>query len=252
MTAVNFYEDIKANPDKFRQLSCKGLLFAHYSCPQVDLKQEFYSQCNFISYTFSGKKRIHKNGKSWYLEKDVAIFARKGAYMFEKFENVEHCVMVFFLPDAYLQKILAEYATQLTVKTKSATASDAIVKLDIGETTKMFFQSMISYFHEPPPEHLLELKFRELLLNILTNAGNSDLLHLLQSVQYTGKPSLEEVMEDNYLFNLTLEDFARIALRSLPTLKGSFRPCIIPPRENGYCREDWKRRTSYCRIRPGA
>jgi len=223
MTAVNFYEDIKGNPTRFNQLACKGLLFAYYSCPQVDLKKEFFSQHNFISYTFSGEKRIHKHNKSWYLESDVAIFARKGAYLFEKFENVEHCVMVFFIPDSYLKSVISENRAQLPAVRQSTTQVDSIVKLDLPQATKSFFQSMIAYFQDPPSESILELKFRELLLNIMSNPRNQDALVMANNIQLYERPSIQQVMEDNFLYNLTLDDFAKIALRSLPTFKREFK-----------------------------
>ena len=223
MTAVNFYEDVRGNPAKFRQLACKGLLFAHYNCPQVDLKKEFFSQHNFISYTFSGEKRIYKADKSWYLESDVAIFARKGAYLFEKFENVEHCVMVFFIPDSYLKTVISENRAQLPATRQPCPPVDAIVKLDLTPSTRSFFQSMITYFQEPPSESILELKFRELLLTIMHNPRNQDVLSMASNIQLHERPSIQSVMEDNFLYNLTLEDFAKIALRSLPTFKREFK-----------------------------
>lgn len=223
MTAVNFYEDIKGNPAKFNQLGCKGLLFAYYSCPQVDIKKEFFSQHNFISYTFSGQKRIHKANKSWYLESDVAIFARKGAYLFEKFENIEHCVMVFFIPDSYLKSVISENRAQLPATRQPSSQVDAIVKLDLPDSTRSFFQSMIAYFQDPPSENILELKFRELLLNIMSNPRNQDVLCMANNIQLHERPSIQQVMEDNFLYNLTLEDFAKISLRSLPTFKREFK-----------------------------
>lgn len=222
-TAVNFYEDIRGNPDKFQQLKCKDLLFAFYSCPQVDLKKEFYSQHNFISYTFSGQKRIYKGDKSWYLESDVAIFARKGAYLFEKFEDIEHCVMVFFMPDCYLHEVMEEHRGQLKMTPRNNGDLESVIKLDLTATTKAFFQSMIAYFQEPPTENILELKFRELLLNLISNPSNKGLLAVLNNLGPKEKPSLKEVMEDNYLYNLTLDDFAKISLRSLPTFKREFQ-----------------------------
>jgi len=222
-SAVNFYEDIKANPNKFMQLRCRDLLFAYYSCPQVDLKKEFFSQHNFISYTFSGEKRIHKGNKNWYLESDVAIFARKGAYLFEKFEKVEHCVMVFFMPDTYLCEVIRQHRNQLQLYTKNGGPRESIVKLDLTAATKAFFQSMIAYFREPPMENILELKFRELLLNLASNPANHALLSILNGLHPSEKPSLRDIMEDNYLYNLTLEDFAKISLRSLPTFKREFQ-----------------------------
>src|SRR5688572_2363631 len=200
MNAVNFYEDIKNNPERFQQLSCKGLLFAHYSCPQVDLKKEFFSQHNFISYTFSGEKRIHKTDKSWYLESDVAIFARKGAYLFEKFENVEHCVMVFFIPDSYIRTVVSENRAQLPATRQHSQPVEAVVKLDLTASTKAFFQSMISYFQDPPSENILELKFRELLLNIMSNPRNQDVLSMANNIQLHERPSIRQVMEDNFLY----------------------------------------------------
>jgi len=223
MTAVNFYEDIKANPAKFNQLVCKDLLFAHYNCPQVDLKKEFFAQHNFISYTFSGEKKIHKADKSWHLGSDVAIFARKGAYLFEKFENVEHCVMMFFIPDSYIQTVVSENRAQLPSLRQSSQQVDAVVRLDLTPSTKAFFQSMISYFQDPPSESILELKFRELLLNIMHNPRNQDVLSMANNIQLHERPSIQHVMEDNFLYNLTLDDFAKIALRSLPTFKREFK-----------------------------
>jgi AraC family transcriptional regulator, exoenzyme S synthesis regulatory protein ExsA len=223
MTAVNFYEDIRGNPARYNQLACKGLLFAYYNCPQVDLKKEFFSQHNFISYTFSGEKRIHKSDKSWYLESDVAIFARKGAYLFEKFENVEHCVMVFFIPDSYLKAVVSENRAQLPITRQPSPDVDAIVKLDLTNSTKAFFQSMIAYFQDPPSESILELKFRELLLNIMGNPRNQGVLSIVNNIQLHERPSIQHVMEDNFLYNLAMEDFAKIALRSLPTFKREFK-----------------------------
>lgn len=223
MTAVNFYELIKGNPTKFKQLACKGMLFAHYNCPQVELKSEFFSQHNFISYTFSGEKRIHKSGKSWFMESNVAIFARKGAYLFEKFENMEHCVMNFFIPDSYIKTVVSEHRAQLPTVRQSASTVDPVVKLDLTPSTIAFFQSMLTYFQDPPPESILELKFRELLLSIMSNPRNQDVLCMANNIQLHERPSIKHVMEDNFLYNLTLEDFAKIALRSLPTFKREFK-----------------------------
>jgi AraC-like DNA-binding protein len=223
MTAINFYELIKGNPSWYRQLTCKDLLFAHYNCPQVDLKNEFFAQHNFISYTFSGAKRIHKANKSWYLESDVAIFARKGAYVFEKFENVEHCVMVFFIPDSYIKEVVSENRAHLPTVRMDRSPVDAIVKLDLTPSIKAFFQSMLAYFQDPPSENILELKFRELLLNIMSNPHNQDVLSMASNIQLHERPSIQHVMEDNFLYNLTLDDFAKISLRSLPTFKREFK-----------------------------
>ena len=223
MPAVNFYEKIKGEPEKFRQISCKDLLIAHYNCPQLDRRNEFYSQYNFITYTLSGNKIMHKSSNSWFLEKDVAIFFKKGAYRFEKFEDADHCVMNFFIPDAYLQRFVRENREQLPFITAHATPTESVVVLDLNATTKAFFQSMLPYFSELPPESLIELKFKELLFNLLANPKNSALLPVLNSIHHHQRPSLHEVMEENFHYNLGMDDLAKIALRSLPTFKREFK-----------------------------
>jgi transcriptional regulator GlxA family with amidase domain len=44
-------------------------------------------------------------------------------------------------------------------------------------------------------------------------------LSMASNIQLHERPSIQHVMEDNFLYNLALEDFAKIALRSLPTFK---------------------------------
>src|SRR5688572_2174081 len=140
MRSENFYEYIKSNPASFKQISCKDILIAHYNCPQVEMKTEYYSPCNFITYTISGEKRIHKSGNTYHLIPDSAIFAKKGAYLFEKFENVEHCIMMFFIPDSYLHQFVRENRTQLSSVDRDVTHSQSVVELDLNATTKAFFQ----------------------------------------------------------------------------------------------------------------
>ena len=75
-----------------------------------------------------------------------------------------------------------------------------------------------------PDPYLLELKFRELILSIADNPRNkeiqsyfSSLLHQPQAV------SLQKIMDDNYCYNLKLEEFAQLSNRSLSAFKRDFQ-----------------------------
>jgi transcriptional regulator GlxA family with amidase domain len=83
---------------------------------------------------------------------------------------------------------------------------------------------MVPYFSQkiPPSEHLLELKFKELLFNIFSDPANADLLAYVNSIADQYKTPLWQVMEANYTFNLAIEEFARIAQRSVATFKREF------------------------------
>ena len=72
-------------------------------------------------------------------------------------------------------------------------------------------------------ENLLELKFKELVLSLLSNENNSRWLSWLNNLSNDKRSSMEEIMQNNYTYNLTLGDYARLACRSLSTFKREFK-----------------------------
>jgi len=88
-----------------------------------------------------------------------------------------------------------------------------------------FFQSMLPYFNDERQhdQSLLELKFRELILIVADNPANNELLSyfcsLLKEPQHV---SLQRVMEENFSFNLKMEEFAKLSSKSLSAFKRDF------------------------------
>lgn len=99
-----------------------------------------------------------------------------------------------------------------------------LFEINVNETTCAFFYGMVPYFSQkiPPSENLLELKFKELLFNIFSDPANANLLAYVNSIDDQYKTPLWQVMEANYTFNLAIEEFARIAQRSVATFKREF------------------------------
>lgn len=84
---------------------------------------------------------------------------------------------------------------------------------------------MIPHFsaNRQPDQSLLNLKFRELILTIADNPANSEVLSCFNSMmQEPQRTTIRRVMEDNYCFNLRLEDFAKLCARSLSAFKRDF------------------------------
>ena len=85
---------------------------------------------------------------------------------------------------------------------------------------------MYAYFSstaEPDPA-LLELKFRELILNIAGNPLNLEAISYFCSLMNEPRSvSLDRVMNDNYCFNLKLEQYALLSNRSLSAFKRDFQ-----------------------------
>ena len=222
---INIYEVLKNYPNLSRQLNCKGVLFTQYECPQTNLKEQFYVECNYIAYVISGKRIFHKNNKTWDLTEGSCVFVKKGTYTAEKPEGEKWCVMVFFIPDSFLKQLIKDNWKSLPVGHVPEANVENVLPLEVNELSKSFFFSMLPYFTQipPPPENLLELKFKELVLSLLSNENNSRWLSWLNNLSNDKLSSMEEIMQNNYTYNLTLGDYARLACRSLSTFKREFK-----------------------------
>lgn len=103
--------------------------------------------------------------------------------------------------------------------------NDHVMPLEVNDLSKSFFYSMLPYFTQapPPPENLLELKFKELVLSLLSQKQNRQFLSYLNNLHHDKHPTLEEVLQNNYTVNLTLEEYAKLACKSVPTFKREFK-----------------------------
>ncbi|HTF31325.1 MAG TPA: AraC family transcriptional regulator [Flavitalea sp.] len=222
---INLYQALKSYPGFSRQLVCKGILFTNYDCPQTSDKEKFYIECSYIAYVISGVRIFHKNSKSWELKEGSCVFVKKGAHISEKPPQKGWCVMVFFVPDKFLKQLIDENRNSFSLINLPAADEDMVLPLDVNELSKAFFFSMLPYFTQtpPPPENLLELKFKELVLSLLSNKKNNHFLSYLSNLYNEINPSLAEVMQNNFAFNLTLEEYAKLACKSVPTFKREFK-----------------------------
>jgi AraC family transcriptional regulator, exoenzyme S synthesis regulatory protein ExsA len=222
---INLYQALKSYPSFSRQLVCKGLLFTNYDCPQTSDKEKFYIECSYIAYVVSGRRIFHRNSKSWELKEGACVFVKKGAHILEKPPQEGWCVMVFFVPDDFLKQLVNENRNSLSLTNLPAQDEDLVLRLDVNELNKAFFFSMLPYFTQatPPPENLLELKFKELVLSLLSNKNNNHFLSYLSNLYHGANPALAEVMQNNFTFNLTLDDYAKLACKSVATFKREFK-----------------------------
>jgi AraC family transcriptional regulator, exoenzyme S synthesis regulatory protein ExsA len=222
---INLYEALQNIPGISRQLRCKGMLFTNYDCPQTTNKERFFIECNFIAYVITGRRIFHKNERNWELKEGSCVFVRNGTIISERPNEEGWCVMVFFVPDNFLKQLFAENSNSLPLNNLPEIGEGPVMPLDVNGLSKSFFASMLPYFTQSPApsEILLELKFKELVLSLLTNSQNGRFLSYLRNLVKENTASLEEVMYTNYTFNLSLSDYAKLTCKSIPTFKREFR-----------------------------
>ena len=220
----NNYDDSIADPVTFKQLAVKDALFLHYMCPQVDKQLQLFSHYNEIMFTLEGGRILRHGEKSWTLKKHSCILTRKTAYSQELPEATEWKVLAFYFQDNFFREIIEEYRQYLPLKDLPEPNADMLMEISTNEVTRAFFYSILPYFTQklPAPEALLELKFKELLFNIFLDTDNKNILAYANSLMSISKTPIWEVMEKNYMFNLTVEQFARMANRSVSVFKKEF------------------------------
>jgi AraC-like DNA-binding protein len=186
--------------------------------------QDSWSQHNYIQYILSGKKAFHTPGRTWLMKGGNAFFVKKGACIIEKFFEDPLCIMTFFIPDSYLQSFMRGNISLRQTTCAETTKNELLVPLNVNSIMTAYFDSLIPYFYSDakPSEDLLELKFRELLLNILDNPENIELKNYLLNFLSPQHDPFQHVMEANCLYNLSLQDYSKMLNLSLSSFKRHF------------------------------
>jgi AraC family transcriptional regulator, exoenzyme S synthesis regulatory protein ExsA len=223
----NFFERVLQHPEYFRQFNCGQSLITAFNCPmEARLMKSKYSglwtKYNYLFYVIDGRKAWHTARGSYDIQKDTCVFVRKGGAILEQFWDMGFCVLLFFIPDEFICETLHSKTKPLA---KYEQQFEPVMLIESNEMLKGFFLSMSSYFNETrdPDPSLLELKFRELVLNIADNPINRDLLSYFCSLLHEPQSvRLARVMEDNFCYNLKLETYAELSNRSLSAFKRDF------------------------------
>jgi AraC family transcriptional regulator, exoenzyme S synthesis regulatory protein ExsA len=216
------YSNILANPTRYRQFALGQTLLTLYNCGLKNKYEDIWSHHNYIIYVVEGRKIWHTPHGSYDLREESFVFVRKGACIVEQFFDTEFCFFLFFVPDDFICEVLKKKSTPIH---KTGKVYEPVISLDHTPAVKAFYHSMMAYFESnTEPDHsLLELKFRELILTIADNPSNREVLSYFCSLLLEPQnQSMQKVMEDNYCYNLKLEEFARLSSKSLSGFKRDF------------------------------
>jgi AraC-like DNA-binding protein len=129
----------------------------------------------------------------------------------------------FFLSDELIRETMEEMRGRVVLNYEQNPVDFTATMVETTDYLEGYFHSMLTYFRgiDRPPDHILVLKLKELLVNLI----NSDplLTAYFNNLADSDKPSLQQVMENNYCFKLRLEDYADLCHRSLSTFKRDFQ-----------------------------
>ena len=220
---LHLYDDLQVQPNISKLITSKGLVFAYYICPQKVTRFQVYASENYFLYAISSRKTFNSACKSLNLLPGRSVFVRKSCYVIERFANDFRVIEMVF-PEIYVNQIIQEIKTQLPAPQRDYSTVDLVNEFETNSSLQACYDSLLPYFTQSPvpSDYLLELKFKEVLLNVLLNPKNSEILAYINRSTENHRPALQEVMEKNYMYNLSLDAFAKLSCRSLASFKREF------------------------------
>lgn len=222
---INVYEFLRYQPELYKQLICKDLLFVYYDCPQTIRNVDVFTHYNILSFVVDGRKLINRPGKTWLLQPGPCYFFKTGAFNQELYLDEGWRSMNLYIPDSYLQSFIKEYRRTHKEKTIAYRPLEQVTELAVDETIQRLSAELLACFDDDPApaETVLEQRFRALFGSILANPANQALVADLSKLAKCPGTSLYDVMETNFMYNLSLPEFAQLANRRLPTFKREFK-----------------------------
>ena len=165
----------------------------------------------------------------------------------QNFYETDFCALLFFFPKDFIKEVVLEFEETNGQDWQKDLIDFHLLKVNMDQNLKIFFESVSSYFFQQsiPSKHLLKLKFKELILQVMTSAHNPQLKAYFLSIIQEGRDNIEAVMRKNLLFDLSINDYAKLCNRSLSSFKRDFKQFF------GMSPLQWilEERLKYARIR---
>jgi AraC family transcriptional regulator, exoenzyme S synthesis regulatory protein ExsA len=220
---LNLYSVIKES-NLFRKMEVSELLFVEYTCMQEETKFGIWSNNNYFAFISAGKKMWKSIYHSYEVSDGDIIFVKKGANLTHQFFDDEFCAIFLFIPDDFIKAFLKRNTALLNASQKDISSQDAVLRIHPDQLLVSYYHSIQSYLSlsQKPTEQLLILKFEELLLSLFSNKNNPALTDYFISLCQNQAYQMSRVMEENFAYNLTLENYAQLCHMSLSTFKKSF------------------------------
>ena len=218
---INLLELVSGN-SIFKQFKVNDLLFLEYKCVATQAAAKVWSKHNYFLYVVRGKKMWQSSRAKYCICEGEAIFVKKGANVIHQFFEEGFCSLMIFVPDDFISKVIKESSPPIPKQISEDT--DTVICLCLDEVLSAYFPSVLSYFakEEKPPGNLLEMKFKELILDLLVSHQNDPICNYFKSLCDKRKTSIREIMESNFMYNMKLVEFAFLSGRSITSFKKDF------------------------------
>ncbi len=221
---INLFSALKKS-SQYRKMEVSELLFVEYTCMREETKFGIWSPNNYFAFITSGKKTWRSINYSYEVNEGDILFVKKGANLTHQFFDDEFCAIFIFIPDEFIKLFLKKNSSLPDAPQKDICHQDSVIRVHPDELLAGYCRSIQSYLLLPktPNAPLLKHKFEELLLSLFSDNKHQDLTDYFTSLCQNRTYHMSRVMEDNYAYNLKLEEYAQLCHMSLSAFKKSFK-----------------------------
>lgn len=208
----------------YNKIIGEDYLIVEFKCPIQEELFTAWSECHSIVYVLSGKKKWIMPANEYMVEEGQSIFVRKGAFKNQQYFEEGFCVLMFFMKDEFIRKCVEDDLKNEVLGMKSMAHPNFIYRLSVSDSLKTLYHSFFSYLKQEKkiPLRIIELKFREMMLNICLNEANAEVKNVLFTIAQN-RDELERIMEEQYRYKLKIEEYARLCGMSLSSFKRDFQ-----------------------------
>ena len=152
----------------YNKIIGEDYLIVEFKCP---IKEELFaawSECHSVVYVLNGQKKWITPSNEYVVRANQSIFLRKGAFKNQQYFEESFCVLMFFMKDDFIRKCVEQDINIESKAPKRINDPDFIYRIQVSESLKTLYHSFFSYLKEDNriPQKIIELKFREMVLNI--------------------------------------------------------------------------------------
>lgn len=187
-----------------------------------------------LLYVYSGqfivedgkKKTVIGKGESVFIRRDNRVIMTKQPSTDEPFKGIFLILKRQFLRD-FFQKMDKQDMPEGRLKKMIS-----VIRLDNSANIDSLFHSMLPYFNKKttPPLELMELKLQEGVYSLLNI--NKQFYQCLFDFSEPWKIDIMEYLEQNFKYELSIEEIAAFTGRSLATFKRDFKKISsLPPQQ---------------------
>lgn len=205
----------------FPKLSAKNVYFVLYSQKANFLRNRVIFNCNAVSFVLSGRKEIfHTSHRTTVSAGEVTLIPQGNSLIAERsFDDTNYISLVGFFPTSFA----VDFIKRRNIPPSPVAAPGGQLKFQQTMYIKDYVGSICTHITNgiTVSENLVLHKMEELLLILMENQ-HEQFMNLFQKGLEQNGSLLKNIVENNLMQNLTLEELAFLAHKSLSSFKRDF------------------------------